>query len=496
MLKTKIFLLSALILCLCSSCKDFLNLVPKNERVVSTVDDVRSELLVFWAAYTYSSVPLPSYGQSVTNLPVYNDINAHWAMYTNDLDMLRFKDHADITSKVMAYYYEDVDWKGMSLAASIWNDSYSTIGLMNTVIDDLAGIPAAPAEAQPIDGEARTIRAYCLFKLLQCFAPYHSDELGVPLNLDSENVTPGGRRSQLELYHLLEEELLEVLEYKAPRAEWNFFYSPRFIKSLLAEIYLFKAGSAAAESTDYEKAEKYSGEVIEGYTPEDRPELLTEMFSAENIAYNTEHPYCALKLATQRYCSIGDQTTGIWGLNNAQQVSDELWSLYAPKDIRRKAWFNETEVEGEHIIYVAKPQIKSAYQSVSDILVLYRKADLYLMNAEAKCHTGKKAEAAQMLFTFRQARIPGYDTPIAEDVLSEIMTERRRELCFENGSRWFDMKRTGSGCTRPGYDRQAEGTKTYILKADDYRFALPIPQGSELDYNNQLTQNPGWKDFN
>ena len=489
-----IFLILIIVSCM-QSCKDYLNLIPKGEKIVSNVDDVRSELLSFWVSHTYSSLPIPSFGQASVSLPLYNDVNAHWAMYEDNLDMLHFNEHSDINSSVMDYYYENVNWKGIELATSLWRDCYSTIGLMNTVIDDLASVVYTQAEFETIDGEARVVRAFCIFKLMQYFAPYHDVELGIPLNLDSENVTPGGRRSQIEIYDILERELLKVLAYTTAKEKWNFFYSPDFIKSLLTELYMFRAGSAAAKTTDWELAEKSSAEVIENYVPQSRSELLTELFSAEDVEYNTEHEYCALKLATKRFCSIGQQVCGIWGMNNAQRPNLELLKLYTADDIRFHAWFNQVENEGKIVTYVSKPKITSVWQVVCDILVLYRKADIYLMNLEAKWHLGKKEEAIKMLETFRKARIQNYSTPIQDDVLSEILLERRRELCFENGSRWLDMKRYGISVNRIGYSKENKGTQTYSLESDDYRYALPIPLDIELNYNN-IEQNPEWTDFN
>lgn len=39
------------LLLMCFSCKDYLDLIPKNEQVVANIDDVRTELLTFWAAH-------------------------------------------------------------------------------------------------------------------------------------------------------------------------------------------------------------------------------------------------------------------------------------------------------------------------------------------------------------------------------------------------------------------------------------------------------------
>ena len=498
-MKLRVKRISMLSLCLIgfmmTACKDYLNLIPKNQKIVSNVEDVKAELLSYWAATTYSTLLKTSYGNSAPlSLPIFNDVNIQLALYEDNMDMLAFKEHSDINDRCMTYYYQDIDWKGTSLASSLWQNCYVSIGFMNAILDDLDKVTATQAERETIGGEARVIRAWNILKLIQFFAPYKDNKLGVPLNLDSENVTPGDRRTQTEIYGIIERELKEVLEYTTPREKWNFFYSPSFVKSCLAEMYMFRAGSAAAKDKDWEMAEKYSGEVIATYVPENRVELLMDMFSGESVSYTVEHPYCALKLATSRFFGIGNQSTGIWGSNNAQQVSSELWLMYEPEDIRRKAWFRENEDEGRVRRCISKPVVYY-YGPVCDILVLYRKADLFLINAEAKCRLGQESEAARMIEDFRRARIPGYNTSVTGDILAEVLKERRLELCFENGSRWLDMKRLGISCTRSGFDKESSGTKEYTLDANDYRYALPIPTDIELDYND-ISQNPGWTNFN
>lgn len=473
-------------------------MIPKNERVVSNIEDVKAELLTYWSSSTYASTPVTSYGNSsALSLPLYNDVNAQLAMYEDNLDMLTFNEHTDINSKCMTYYYQDIDWKGVNLANSLWGDGYTSIGFMNAILYDLESVAYTQAEYETIGGEARVIRAWNILKILEFFAPYKSNELGIPLNIDSENVTPSGRRTQAEIYEIIESELKDVLTYTTPSEKWNFFYTKDFIKSCLAEMYMFKAGSAAAEETDWEMAEKYSGEVIASYVPESRSELLTEIFSGESgVVYDNNNPYYALKLATKRFCSIGNSFTSIWGTNNAQQVTQELWNMYDENDIRRAAWFKSRTVEGILRWYVSKP-VTYVYGPVCDILVLYRKAEQYLINAEAKCHLGKEAEAAEMLATFQTSRVPGSAVSSAdyENVLAEILKERRKELCFEYGSRFLDMKRLGLTCTRQGLDDKNEGVQTYTLESDDYRYALPIPTSIELDLHNNVKQNPGWTSF-
>ena len=184
-----------------TSCEDFLNLIPKNQKVVTTVEDVRVEMLSYWSAHTYDSTPVLSYGSaSNLSLPLYNDVNVHLCIYGDNLFLDEFNRHSDITEKVMAHFRIDRDWKGLGLASAMWSSVYCSIGFMNSIIDDLTLMNPTKEEYETIGGEARMVRAWCLFKLMQFFCPYDLDEYGVPLNLDSQNTEPQPRRTQTELY--------------------------------------------------------------------------------------------------------------------------------------------------------------------------------------------------------------------------------------------------------------------------------------------------------
>ena len=65
-----------------------------------------------------------------------------------------------------------------------------------------------------------------------------------------------------------------------------------------------------------------------------------------------------------------------------------------------------------------------------------------------------------------------------------------KEFALEEQMRWLDMKRLGVSVTREALDDD-KMSRFYTLEANDYRYALPIPEESELMYNN-ISQNPGW----
>ena len=123
---------------------------------------------------------------------------------------------------------------------------------------------------------------------------------------------------------------------------------------------------------------------------------------------------------------------------------------------------------------------------------LFRMSDLLLIEAEAKMRQGNEEGARMLLDEFKRSKIPGYMGDFDGDVLAEILKERRKEFILEEQMRWLDMKRLGVSVSREASDDESLGLKVYTLDANDYRYTLPIPLDSELQYNN-IQQNPGWK---
>lgn len=75
-----------------------------------------------------------------------------------------------------------------------------------------------------------------------------------------------------------------------------------------------------------------------------------------------------------------------------------------------------------------------------------------------------------------------------------IRLERRLEFAFEY-QRFFDIKRYGQAVNRSNAGDLADGSgtpsETLLLQAGNFKFQLPISQGS-LNQNPNLRQNPGY----
>jgi len=126
-------------------------------------------------------------------------------------------------------------------------------------------------------------------------------------------------------------------------------------------------------------------------------------------------------------------------------------------------------------------------QAVSNIPV-FRKSEMYLILAESNLRsTTENITAAQnaLFYTAKRdtAITVATDLPSTKtELLAFISAERVREF-FEEGHRWFDLRRTGEKVEIAG-----------VANYDMSKFVFPIP-GAEVDADYGVLQNTTWADM-
>lgn len=123
--------------------------------------------------------------------------------------------------------------------------------------------------------------------------------------------------------------------------------------------------------------------------------------------------------------------------------------------------------------------------------------ELLLMRAEAYARTNDKGLALKDLNTLRKYRytenngttdLPNGASMNADQLLEEILKERRRELPIATFQRFLDLKRLALDAGKPWCKTSVEhkiGTQSYSASVNSEYFILPIP-------NNIITYNPQW----
>lgn len=500
--------IALLILLSSVSCTDFLEVDPANEIVIKDVADVKGTMALYLSGAVDPFTSTDVRQTKVNFLPSWITTQQLGLFQSDELDSELFPSMGyALYTQMQAQYVQGVRWQQIDRHTTLWNEGYAAIGFCNQILKELGNASGKEADKQIIEGEARTIRVWNAFKLLQFFCVYDNNDYGIPLNLDADNVTgyKGLRWTQSDLYDFFIEELNEVLQFDVkPEEDYNIFFNKYVIHSLLANIYQFKALSAAQESSDWENARLNAVEVLEKISIVSEQDDYLNLFKQDNTAsvLHKNNPHALLVFYWGRKSNISH--SNIWGkplagrLDNAMPATEELVSLFEEGDIRywkdsppsRDYNYNGAfifhNIENERKFICKYPYDR--YRVNNETYAMFRAEEMHLIIAEAYARTNQTTEATQWLDEFKQAK--NTDAYSSTDVLEEIMNERRKEFLAEHEMRWLDMKRTNHTVTRKFNDSEL-GEVSLTLEPDDYRYAFMIPN-RELTYNLDLKQNPNW----
>jgi len=379
-----------------------------------------------------------------------------------------------------------------------WAYLYGTIGKANVVINNVDSCPD-PALTQErkneIRGEACFIRAYHYFQAVQLWGD-------VPLQLKEFKTFSAAllpevypilfpkRAPMAEVYAQIISDLETALAYVKTTAINKTIITRGAVNALLAKVY------ATHEPHDWSKVLGYCNDVINGgYS------LLPNY----DQLWDGQHENSSEAIFEINY--EGTNSSGNWGASMFIGMdwkkfnipsNDLVVAFDAEGDKVRKAasiiWLDVTGKWSDPnwpqnvypFIYKYRNNIWPSPQNY----IFIRLADILLLKAEALNETGDVNGAAALVNQVRN-RVGLGQTPASTqaDMRLAIEKERRLELAFE-GHRWYDLKRTGraievtNATTGP-----AGGLLGYSIGIN--QLLWPVPQ-SEIDKNQQLTQNPGY----
>lgn len=472
-------LLASVIIGLNTGCSKYLEVEPTNVLAVSSYEDIKALMGSYLKSFITTQHKL-----SGTTIPYKNNKGKMvFQFYSDDLDYEQYLNNP-FGRNNRGFFNSSLDWKENTIPGIIWKEYYSNIGFFNTILTELGRLNNTSTEQREvIAGEAKFLRAWYLFKLMQYFTPYHNNEYGLPVNFDAEAVGSydSKRKTQSEVYSLVISELNEILNYQsAERPGYSVFYDKKIVHALLAQVYHYKGGSGAGQKEDYGLAIEHAKKAMEGrqldniadYNPMEAAETG---FYKDKPAALIVHIHSAPSNGLQSIIGIPVyQTPSVM-----QFATNELYNLYSDKDVRKAYFFNPDK----SIIKFEHPESYGL-----DMNFIFRVAELHLIIAESYARMGDTGQAKNWYETFMKNRVTGYQYQ-GEDVLDALLVERRKEFCFEDDMRWVDLTRIQKGWQRKALDKN-DGS-TYTLKDGDYRFCFPIPLEEELQYN-KIKQNPGW----
>lgn len=354
------------------------------------------------------------------------------------------------------------------------------------ILHELSNFPGSTEEeTNMVRAEAKFLRAWEFFRLMQFFSPYREDKYGLPINTNPEEVSTydKSRKTQTQNYAFIIEELEEILQYSTkPSPTYNVFFDKHLVHGLLAQVYLYKGDSGAKASNDYAKAVEHAQKAMDGRLSLNVIARAQEVKDSRfGLIKNTDYALLTFVMSDfQRY----EYLVGLPEYGEAQYASNSLYTLFPDTDKRKEIFFGENK----EIMKFVNHSLFGYYQ-----WCFFTAAELQLIIAEANARLGKNAEADTALKTFEQSRYTDeYTRPDGVNLLDVILTERRKEFCFDYCMRWTDLTRIQKGWSRDALDKPEGGT--YTLEDNDFRFCMSIPKVAELQHN-KIEQNPGWGNF-
>lgn len=416
--------------CILSSCDKFLDITPTGKVIAETGEEYRALL-----TYEYKYFPKDRFLTTVRTDELIMNKNTSSTDLDAYLDLWRWKD--DDPSTTTSYF--------------LWRSYYHTIYIANYVIEHQNDITHASAdEVSQMVGEAYMMRAYCHFLLVNLYAePYtHCQPAitrGIPVMTEADvNIIPGSSSVET-VYQQVLEDLTQAQQFLTVK-EWekgeNYRFNTTSAQALLARTYLYMGRWQEALTTAKAVIADH-GEL----------EDLNTSATLPNSYLSVESIVALERFSTNLYTVI-------------DRPSPAFIGLYRTGDQRRTKFYKRATSSTYNLLK----------GGADDYACSFRSAEAYLTAAEAAARQGQTDTAKDYLLQLAQKRYnsDAYDATQqlvadmnADDLTTEILEERARELAFE-GHRWYDLRRT----TQPALTHEYEG-QTYTLTPDRYTMRFP-----------------------
>lgn len=355
------------------------------------------------------------------------------------------------------------------ISSLFWSPAYNYIYTANACIEGLAtSTTLTPSVKKGLTGEAKFIRAYCYFYLVNLFGD-------VPLvtTTDYEQNAAMPRTPKTTVYNQIindltdAQSLLETSYVSADRARPNKWAAT----ALLARVFLYKK--------EWAQAITQSSMVISSGMYSIQPTLNTVFLK------NSDETIFQIQPGTNSintwegnvFVPASNTVTPTYLLTNT------ILNSFEAGDNRKTDWIQSRTFAGQTVFYPFKYKIQSN-SIVTEYYIYLRLAEQYLIRSEAKAQqddiTGSKAD---LNIIRNRAGLSNTTANDKASLLLAIEHERQVEFFAEWGHRWFDLIRTNRA------NIVLNALKPATWQPTDTLWPIPLIQ---INLNSALTQNPGY----
>lgn len=460
-------LLSAMLVTI-SGCSQFLEIPPpKTELVTSSVFENNS---------TANAAILGIYSRMVNQSLIPYRISFLTGLSSDELT------NYSTVQELEMFYTNNLNSFNVYVSSFVWTPAYNYIFQANEIIEGLRNTTGVNENVKSqILGEARFIRAYCHFYLVNFFG-----EIPLVTSTDYAHNATISRSSKEAVYQQIIEDLSEArlllnngyvgangVGISAERVRPN----KAAADALLARVYLYLG--------DYINAEAKATEVI------NNPQY--NLVSDLDAVFLRNSPEAIWQLQPGFVNSNTPEGSGfiltsapLTTLSRNATVSENLLASFEHGDKRRAHWISNITVHDREYFFPFKYKVDTPSPALEYSMVL-RLAEQLLIRAEARAYQNNNGGALSDLNAIRErAGIPLIQTIDNEAILQAIIQERRVELFTEWGHRWLDIKRIGMV---DAVMADITPLKGGVWSTNSQLY--PIPQ-LERDNNPNLSQNTGY----
>lgn len=488
-----------LLLPLLSSCNDFLSIDPNSAYKV----DIDSEEKI--AELLTGAYPSASY-------------SAFLETRTDNVSERLKGKHTRLNEAM--YFWEDYDQEDLDTPLNYWLTCYKGIAQANKALELLADYPKTP-RVKALYGEAFLLRAYLHFMLVNIWSePYGTQKslssAGIPYITKPEKyaIVSYDRSTVEEVYSNIEKDLklgitlVDDSYYRLPKYHFN----KKAAYAFASRFYLMKG--------EWDKVERYSDYVL-GYNPR---KVLRNWRALEGVRgrlyqkYTSPQAPCNLLLTTteSRYARYLPLLKYGPIIKTVENIFDKKGidgsSVVKHLNMRTTFPFITSENGPQNSFYMAKfdesvRQITSGNnpRGIYVTNILFTTDEVMLNRIEALTMQRKYDEAIEQLLLYMDAKFgmelpcphtaytwtntdnynvytPFYGMTIKQLALIKTITDFRQKEFYEEGLRWFDIRRFYLPVKR------STTYKNYRpLEKEDFRKVLQIPSEA---INRGLKPNP------
>lgn len=367
------------------------------------------------------------------------------------------------------------------ISEEIWTEVYEAINRFNTIINAEVDLPPEVSdEADQIIGEAMALRGLAHFDICRIYAQHFgftagASHPGIPIITEFNETAEPARATVAEVYAAVISDLEAGISKMNINADGPGRMTKTAAQALLARVYFYME--------NYSQAESMATTVINAAGPL----LPTESFLDAWAGTGTK-PDALFEVIMTDVDNNGSDALGRMYINEGYGdylPSDDLRLIINPEDLRSRLFKPDSTLGGGIFGWDRMNKFPSLIGA--DNTPVIRLTEVMLIRAEARARNNNEDGAIEDLMTVRRRAWPSApDVSLSgNDLMEEIIKERRIELAYE-GNRLWDLMRlkrdvVRTNCTAPIC------TITY----PNDRFILPIP-AQELDANSAMVQNAGY----